>query len=110
MLSERLRPQNISELVGNEHARLQLVKWLKNWKVSSKPILLMGPPGVGKSTSIHAVAKEFGYTVIEYNASDVRTREGLRAALGPVLENTSLFGEREKLLIFLDEVDGLSGR
>ncbi|MCL5067949.1 MAG: AAA family ATPase, partial [Thaumarchaeota archaeon] len=86
MLSERLRPQNISELVGNEQARLQLVKWLKNWKVGSKPILLMGPPGVGKSTSIYAVTREFGYSVIEYNASDVRTRDDLRAALGPVLE------------------------
>src|SRR3984893_10560229 len=96
-------------MIGNEQARLEIVRWLKKWKIGSKPLLLTGPPGVGKSTSVYAVAKEFGYTVLEYNASDVRTRERLREALSPTLENTSIYGD-EKLLIFLDEIDGLSGR
>ena len=64
---------------------------------------------MGKSTSIYAVANELGYTVLEYNASDVRTRDRLREALSPTLENASIYGE-EKLLIFLDEIDGMSGR
>ncbi len=110
MLSERLRPKRISEIIGNERARLELVKWLKNWKIGSKAVLLTGPPGVGKSTSIYAVAREFGYTVIEYNASDVRTREKLKGTLGPALINASILGSDEKLMVFLDEVDGLSGR
>ena len=96
-------------MIGNEQTRLDLVKWLKNWKIGAKPVLLTGPPGVGKSTAVYAVARQFGYTVIEYNASDVRTRERLRDALAPTLENTSVFGN-EKLLIFLDEIDGLLGR
>ncbi len=109
MLTERLRPEKIAQLVGNEQARLEVFKWLKHWKTGSKSLLLTGPPGVGKSTSIYAVASELGYTVLEYNASDVRTRERLREALSPTLENASLFNE-EKLLVFLDEVDGISGR
>ncbi|MGI0090203.1 MAG: AAA family ATPase, partial [Nitrososphaerales archaeon] len=109
MLSERVRPTKIGSMIGNEQSRLELVKWLKHWKVGSKPVLLSGPPGVGKSTSVYAVAKEFGYTVIEYNASDVRTRERLREALSPTLENASVFGKDEKLLVFLDEIDGLLG-
>jgi replication factor C large subunit len=109
MLSERTKPSSVSGMVGNERARLDLVKWLKNWKIGSKPVLLTGPPGVGKSTSVYLVAKQFRYTVIEYNASDVRTRERLREALAPTLENTSLFGG-EKLMVFLDEIDGLLGR
>ncbi|MDA4130596.1 MAG: AAA family ATPase [Thaumarchaeota archaeon] len=109
MLSERHRPKNIASMIGNEQARLEIVRWLKNWKIGSKPLLLTGPPGVGKSTSIYAVANEFGYTVLEYNASDVRTRERLREALSPTLENNSIFND-EKLLVFLDEIDGLSGR
>lgn len=96
-------------MIGNEQTRLDLVKWLKNWKIGAKPVLLTGPPGVGKSTAVYAVARQFGYAVIEYNASDVRTRERLKDALAPTLENTSVFGD-EKLLIFLDEIDGLLGR
>ncbi len=110
MLSEKVRPKLISALVGNENARLDLVRWLKNWKVGSKAVLLMGPPGVGKSTSVYAVGKEFGYTVIEFNASDVRTKAKLNGAIGPMLQNSTIFAGDEKLLVFLDEIDGLSGR
>jgi len=109
LLSEKLRPKKLSQLVGNEEARLEAFKWLKKWKTGSKPLLLTGPPGVGKSTTVYAVASELGYTILEYNASDVRTRDRLREALLPTLENASLFG-KEKLLIFLDEIDGISGR
>ncbi len=110
MLSEKLRPNQIAAMIGNEQARLDLVKWLKNWRMGSKAVLLTGPPGVGKSTAVYAVAREFGYTVIEYNASDIRTKSNLSSHLSGALENAALFGEEEKLLIFLDEVDGLSGR
>ncbi len=110
MLVESLRPKKISALVGNENPRLELVKWLRSWKVGSKPVLLEGPPGVGKSTSVYAVAAEFGYSVIEYNASDVRTKKKLAEVIGPILENSSVFGATDKFLLFLDEIDGLSGR
>ncbi len=110
MLSERVRPRKIALLIGNEQSRVQLIKWLKNWKIGSKAVLLIGPPGVGKSTSVYAAASELGYSVVEYNASDVRTKKRLSEALSGTLENASLFGEQEKMLIFLDEVDGLSGR
>jgi replication factor C large subunit len=110
MLSEKLRPRNIAAMVGNEQPRLEIVRWLKYWKIGAKPLLLTGPPGIGKSSSIYAVASEFHYTVLEYNASDVRTREHLREEIGPLLSNSTLFAGEEKILIFLDEVDGLSGR
>jgi replication factor C large subunit len=109
MLTEKYRPTNIRGLVGNEQQRLSMVKWLKNWKLGSKPLLLSGPPGIGKSTSVYAIAREFGYTVLEYNASDIRTKNALSESISPSFENSSLFGE-EKFLIFLDEIDGLSGR
>jgi replication factor C large subunit len=109
LLSEKLRPKKLAQLVGNEDQRLEIYHWLKHWKTGSKPLLASGPPGVGKSTSIYAVAFELGYRVLEYNASDVRTRDRLREALLPTLENASLVA-KEKLLIFLDEIDGISGR
>ncbi|MHB8568265.1 MAG: AAA family ATPase [Nitrososphaerales archaeon] len=109
MLSEKYRPNAIAGLIGNEGQRLAMIKWLKYWKRDTKPLLLTGPPGVGKSTSIYAVARELGYTVIELNASDVRTKNALSEVIGPSFQNSSLFGD-EKLLIFLDEIDGISGR
>jgi replication factor C large subunit len=109
LLSEKLRPKKLAQLVGNEEGRLEVLRWLKHWKTGAKPLFLTGPPGVGKSTSIYTAANELGYTVLEYNASDVRTRERLKEALSPTLENASLF-EKEKMIIFLDEIDGISGR
>jgi len=109
LLSEKLRPKKLAQLVGNEESRLEVYRWLKRWKTGSKPLLLIGPPGVGKSTSIYAIANELGYRVIEFNASDVRTRDQLREALSPTIENDTLFSN-EKPLIFLDEIDGISGR
>jgi replication factor C large subunit len=110
VLSEKLRPKRLTQLVGNEDARLEAYRWLKHWKTSSKPLFLSGPPGVGKSTTIYAAANELGYRVLEYNASDIRTRDNLREALSPTIENASLFSADEKLLVFLDEIDGISGR
>ncbi len=41
-----------------------------------KVALLYGPPGLGKTTLAHVVAKHAGYNVVEMNASDDRSIEG----------------------------------
>lgn len=43
--------------------------------------VVAGPPGVGKSSAARIIAAEFGYDVIELNASDVRNKKVRR--LGP---------------------------
>ncbi len=108
MWVEKYRPKRIEEMVGNEDARLKLVAWVKKWKAGGRAALLLGPPGTGKTTLVHLVAKEFGMNLVELNASDVRTKEKLTKVIGEAKSSANLFGERS--LIFLDEVDGLSGR
>lgn len=108
MWVEKYRPKSIEEMVGNEESRIEFLNWLKDWKKSSKPALLLGPPGTGKTTLVHLVTKKLGYNMIELNASDVRTKERMMQKLGPSLDSKGLFGE--KLLIFLDEVDGMYDR
>jgi len=108
MWVENYRPTNPNMVIGNEETRLNFITWLKNWKKKSKPSLILGPPGVGKTTLVHAVAKDLGYEVLELNASDVRTKTKLEKRLGPSRINSTLF--EEKILIFLDEVDGIYGR
>lgn len=95
-------------MIGNEDERLTVMKWLSAWVSGSKPLLLLGPPGVGKTTLVHALARQLDYDLIEMNASDTRNRDQLELLITPILENTSVFGK--KILLFLDEVDGISGR
>jgi len=108
MWAERYRPLVVSALVSNEAVRIKFLKWLSNWKAGDKPVLLVGGPGTGKSTLVQTGSAELGYSMMELNASDVRTREKMRSAIGPALTSSSLFSE--KRLIFLDEVDGMYGR
>lgn len=109
MWSEKYRPKTVQEMVGNEDARLATLKWLVSWMSGSKPLLLVGPPGTGKTTLVHAIARQFDYDLVEMNASDARNKETLQARITPVFQNTAnLLGR--KIMLFLDEVDGISGR
>jgi replication factor C subunit 1 len=58
----------------------------KNYKVGFKKpgkdgmgifraVLISGPPGIGKTTSAHLVAKQVGYNPLELNASDARSKK-----------------------------------
>jgi len=107
MWSEKYRPKNILDLIGNEDARNSFVEWLTKWKKGTKPILLVGPPGIGKTTLANLAAKQFDYDLISLNASDVRSKKNIQEILSPVLGNETIFGTP---MIFVDEVDGIHGR
>jgi replication factor C large subunit len=107
MWSEKYRPQIISDMVGNEEARAAIIEWFVKWKKGTKPLLLVGPPGIGKTTIAYLVAKQFGYDMVGLNASDVRSKSRINEILMPVLGNVSVLGIP---MIFVDEVDGIHGR
>ncbi|MDQ3884929.1 MAG: AAA family ATPase [Thermoproteota archaeon] len=109
MWSEKNRPKTLQEMVGNEDARFAAIKWLGSWVSGSRPLLLVGPPGTGKTTLVHTLARQLDYDIVEMNASDIRNKEALQARIMPVFQNTAnLIGK--KIMLFLDEVDGISGR
>lgn len=107
MWSEKYRPISLENMVGNEEARATVYDWLMNWKVGTKPLLLVGPPGVGKTTIAYAASRQFSFTLIELNASDTRTKSELSKKLQTVLTSSLLMENR---MLLLDEVDGLYGR
>ncbi|KAG2473272.1 MAG: ATPase central domain-containing protein [Nitrosopumilales archaeon] len=107
MWSDKHRPQSISEMIGNEEARSAFVEWFAKWKKGIKPLLLVGPPGIGKTTIANLAGKQFGYDTISLNASDVRSKSRISEVLSPVLGHISVFGSP---MIFVDEVDGIHGR
>jgi replication factor C large subunit len=108
MWAREYRPKKVEDMIGNEAARLAIVKWLTHWINGSKPLLLIGPPGTGKTSLVHALAQQFNYDLIEMNASDTRARDDLEKRIIPILNNTSIF--RKPMLLFLDEIDGISSR
>ncbi len=118
-LSERLRPQHLRDVVGNPRARFELTTWAERWNEGGVPAVraavLSGPPGVGKTTAALAVAADFGWGVVEMNASDARNETAIDLVAGrasishPLTERTG--GKRpEHSLILLDEADCLTGR
>jgi len=108
MWSEKYRVKKINDFIGNDQSRLEVVKWLKTWIKGMKPLLIIGPPGTGKTSFVISLANHFNYDLIELNASDFRNKGNLDLIVNPLMINNSIFGK--KLLLFFDEVDGISGR
>jgi replication factor C large subunit len=98
----------ISDFVGNENSRKKIIEWFAKWADGSKPILLIGPPGVGKTSFVHALAREFDIDLVELNASDTRNKNMLAQVIFPLFSNVSLTGKN--YVLFLDEIDGISKR
>ena len=107
MWSEKYRPQCMTELVGNEDSRKLFVEWFQKWRKGTKPLLIVGPPGTGKTTLANLASRDFGYDMIGLNASDVRNKKNIQEILEPILGNQTVLGEP---MIFIDEVDGIHGR
>ena len=108
MWVEKYRVNEFDSFFGNEKSRLLIINWLKKWIKGTKPLLIIGPPGTGKTSFIKSLAKLQDLDLIELNASDLRNKLNLEAIINPILLNSSIFGKR--MLLFLDEVDGISGR
>ncbi|MBT7706816.1 replication factor C large subunit [archaeon] len=101
-------PKSSSEIYGQQKAVSELKDFIKNYKTQSqKATLIYGPIGVGKTSSVYALAKELDYDLLEINSSDIRNQANMNSFLNSVLGQQSLFFKPK--LILIDEIDALSG-
>ncbi|KQC04077.1 MAG: replication protein C [Methanoculleus sp. SDB] len=106
--TEQYRPLHLPDIVGNGAAIRRIVDWAREWTRSSKPLILYGKPGTGKTSAAHALARDMQWETIELNASDQRTKGAIERIAGTSSMTASLSGAQRKLII-LDEADNLHG-
>jgi replication factor C large subunit len=119
--TEKYRPGTLSDVVGNDSAVRTMIRWAEAWSKGTprrKALVLRGEAGIGKTSAALALARDFGWDVVEMNASDHRNADSIRrvAGMGAVSQTFTSDGEflttaegRRKLII-LDEADNLFGR
>ncbi|KAL0275125.1 UNVERIFIED_CONTAM: hypothetical protein PYX00_003084 [Menopon gallinae] len=135
---DKYKPKSTKQIIGQAGDKSnvkKLIYWLENWSKNHlnsatkkakpapwqsndgsafKAALLSGPPGVGKTTSVHLVCKELGLDIIEYNASDTRSKKLLQEEISELLNTKSIRGYFQdntqlRQVLVMDEVDGMAG-
>ncbi|TCD66208.1 hypothetical protein EIP91_001655 [Steccherinum ochraceum] len=133
--TDRYAPRALKEICGNKGQIEKLQLWLHDWSNNVKSnfkkpgkngmnvfraVFISGPPGIGKTTAAHLCAKLEGFTPIELNASDARSKKIVENSTN--IANTSLDGWMtggsatnvagvtitDKTCLIMDEVDGMS--
>src|SRR3989344_3533211 len=108
IFSTKYAPQHSSEIIGQDLAVSQLKDFiLHHQQKRQNAALLSGPTGVGKTSSVYALANELQYDLLELNSSDLRNAAAIHTFLGSVLGQRSLFFRPK--IILIDEIDALSG-
>ncbi|MBN2208235.1 MAG: Holliday junction branch migration DNA helicase RuvB [Candidatus Coatesbacteria bacterium] len=102
LLELSIRPQRFADFVGQENVKKRLLMSVEAARMRDESldhVLLSGPPGLGKTTLAHIIAKEMGVSVIT-STGPALERGG---DLASILTNLS-----DKDIFFIDEIHRLN--
>ena len=101
-LAERMRPQSLEDYIGQKHI-LGPDKVLSLSLIQKKipSIIFWGPPGVGKTTLAHLIAKELNTAFFNLSAIDAGVKE-VREMIAKAQSST--FFNRISPILFIDEI------
>ena len=109
---EKYRPTLLDDVVGNEETISRLSAIAEDGNMPN--LILCGPPGTGKTTSVHALARQllgsaYQSGILETNASDERGIDVVRNKIKSFCQSKvqSLPPNRHKIVI-LDEADSMT--
>ena len=108
--TEKYRPKNIHELIGQEIFKLDAENWIE---IKDMPnTLLYGQAGVGKTAAAGILANEMlksemDSNYFEINASDDRRLEVVRTTIKDIAQQKAM-GDVPFKIILLDEMDGMT--
>ena len=100
-LASRLRPRSLDDIVGQTHLLAPgkiLRRLIDQDQISS--MIFWGPPGVGKTTIAHVIARQTKAEFIEFSAVTSGIKE-IRQVMKQA-ESNQVFGKRT--IIFVDEI------
>jgi replication factor C subunit 2/4 len=108
---EKYRPSKLSQIVGNKRLIANLQSIAESGNLPN--LILAGPPGTGKTTSVLALAHEllgenFKKAVIELNASDERGINVVRDKIKRFAQQKIPLPEGRHKIIILDEADSMT--
>lgn len=89
-----LRPQSLSEYIGQEKAKGNLKIFIEAAKRRNEPldhVLLHGPPGLGKTTLAQIIANEMGVSIRKTSGPAIEKPKDLAALLTNLNDNDILF-------------------
>merc|ERR1712038_833494 len=108
---EKYRPTAFSEIVGNPETVSRLSVFAKDGNVPN--IIIAGPPGVGKTTTILCLARQllgenFKEAVLELNASNDRGIDVVRNRIKMFAQQKVTLPKGKHKIIILDEADSMT--
>jgi len=111
--TDKYKPTGFSDIVGNASNLKIIGDWLKNWQSDykknidvkkstwKKAVLVSGKPGIGKTSSTKIICNNLGYTVIEMNASDTRSKKALQTQVSELTTNQSYLKNEKSVLVVI---------